>query len=67
MLAISQLMQKKIENALKNFEVLSSEMWERPDVGINYALALYLGKAKEKARKVISEVEISQDKNFKDY
>ena len=66
-MAISQLLQKKVDVALKSFSEVDSDAWERPDVGINYAVALYLGNAKDKARKVFSKVDISKNINFKDY
>ena len=66
-IAISQLFQKKIDASLKSFSEIDSDAWERPDVGINYAVALFLGNSKEKAKKVFSKVDISKNNNFKDY
>lgn len=66
-LAISQLMLKKIETSVQSFNAVDSELWERPDVGLNYALALYMGNARERARKVLSRVEISKDARYRDY
>lgn len=67
MLATSYLMQGKTDLALRNFENIDSDFLEEPKVGINYALALYMGGKPDRARDVLDDVNQKGLRQWKNY
>lgn len=55
-LGTAYLMKNDLKSANAYFSKIDNDFWERPDIGINYALLNYLINNTEKARDIFSEV-----------
>ena len=67
MIATGYLMKNDVQNSLKYFSQIKSSYLSREDIGINYALALYLSGDKVKASDILSDVDLSKSKDWLSY
>lgn len=61
-LATALLMQGKYALAVNEYQSIDSDFYERDDIGINYAYALYLIGKKDKAEDIIDDVKLKNPK-----
>lgn len=67
LIGTAYLMQGKVQDAVKFYSLIKGDFHEDPRFGINYALALYQSKQKEKAIDVFEDIEIKNLRYWKDY
>lgn len=66
-LAVGSLFQGRIKRALSLYQKVPKSFFEKPEYGINYSLALYLGKRRREAENIIDDVELERGSKWNDY
>ena len=65
--ATAKLMKNDLKGAVKDFERIDGSFYELPSIGLNYALALHMSGAREKAIDIFEDVEIDKNKLWRSY
>lgn len=68
MLATAYLMQNNFKKSIEHFEKIDNDFYEKPNVGLNRALAYHLAGNKEQAIDAFKDVELGkEDKSWTNY